>query len=125
MFEFVLTDKDYSDTCPKGTICAQSIKAGTEVVRDTKIEVVVSLGTKEFDIRNVKNLKEEEALLELLKQGFLYENIVIEEIQDAGQEYGVVVRQEPEYGEKVTAEAVVTITVNRYKDNSTSSNFNR
>ena len=125
MFEFVLTDKDYSDTCPKGTVCAQSVKAGTEAVRDTKIEVVVSLGTKEFDIRNVKNLKEEEALLELLKQGFLYENIVIEEIQDVGQEYGVVVRQEPEYGEKVTAEAIVTITVNRYKDNSSTSNSNR
>ena len=125
MFEFVLTDKDYSDTCAKGTVCAQSVKAGTEVVRDTKIEVVVSLGTKEFDIRNVKNLKEEEALLELLKQGFLYENIVVEEIQDPSQEYGVVIRQEPEYGEKVTAEAIVTITVNRYKDNSSSSNSNR
>ncbi len=125
MFEFVLSTKDYSDTCAKGTVCAQSLKAGTEVVRDTKIEVIISLGSKEFDIRNVKSLKEEEAILELLKQGFLYENIHIESIQDPGQDYGVVIRQEPEYGEKVTAESVVTITVNRYKDNASSSNSSR
>ncbi len=121
MFEFVLLDKDFSDTCAKGTVCAQSVKAGTEVARDTKVEVVISLGRKEFEIRNVKTLKEDEAILELLKQGFLYENILIEEIQDANQEYGVVIRQEPEYGEKVTAEAVVKIAVNRYEDNTSSS----
>ena len=43
----------FSDKYAKGQICAQSLAEGTQVVRDTKIEVTISLGPKEVKIANV------------------------------------------------------------------------
>ena len=122
MFEFVLLKKEYSNDCPKGTVCGQSLKAGTEAVRDTKIEVIISLGAKEFNIANVKGLSEQEAKLELLKQGFLYENIKVLEKYDEDSDAGVVLEQMPKFGESVNAEAVVEIYINSYKGDTSSSN---
>lgn len=127
MFEFVLKDKEYSNDYARGTVCAQSIKEGTQAARDTKIELVISLGPKEFEIANVKDHTEQEAVLELLKQGFLRENIKILEKYDEDSEPGVVLKQVPESGETINAEAVVEIYINSYKgeDNpSTSSDSN-
>ena len=53
--------------------------------------------------------------MELLKQGFLYENIEVVEKYDADKEPGMVLEQSPEYGEKTTVEAVVRIYVKSYK----------
>ena len=115
MFEFVLTDKAYSDECPKGTVCAQSVEAGKESPRDTKIAVTISLGSKEFSIANLKGMDEETAKFELLKQGFLYENIKVLEKYDEDSEPGTVIEQSPKYGEKVNSEVVVEIYINSYK----------
>lgn len=122
MFEFVLKDKAYSDSCPKGTVCGQSVEAGTQSPRDTKIEVTISLGPKEFAIANLKGMDEESAKLELLKQGFLYENIKVLEKYDEDSEPNTVIEQSPKYGEKVNSEAVVEIYINSFKGNDTSSN---
>lgn len=116
MFEFVLVDKSYSNDCPKGTVCAQSIKAGNEAVRDTKIELTVSLGPKEISIANLKGLTEQEAKFELLKQGFLYENIKVLEKYDEDSEPETVLEQVPKYGEKVNTEVMVEIYINSYKE---------
>ena len=121
MFEFVLVDKAYSNDYARGTVCAQSVEAGTEAVRDTKIELTISLGPKEFKIANVEELSEQEALLELLKQGFLRENIIIREKEDTDSTPGIVLSQSPEYGETVNAEAIVEIYVNSYKGDDVSS----
>ena len=121
MFEFILKDKEYSDSCPKGTVCAQSVNAGTQSPRDTKIEVVISLGPKEFAIANLKGMDEDSAKLELLKQGFLYENIKVLEKFDEDSEPGTVIEQSPKYGEKVNSEAVVEIYINSYKGEGTAS----
>lgn len=121
MFEFVIADKAYSNDCPRGTVCEQSIKAGNEAVRDTKIEVTISLGSKEISIANLKGLDEQEAKLELLKQGFLYENIKITEKYDPDSEPGVVIQQVPEYGEKVSTEVVVEVYINSFKEDDASS----
>ena len=122
MFEFVLSKKEYSNECPKGTVCGQSLKAGSEAIRDTKIEITISLGAKEFNIANVKDLSEQEAKLELLKQGFLYENIKVLEKYDEDSEPGVVLEQTPRFGESVNAEAVVEIYINSYKGDTSSLN---
>ena len=128
MFEFVLKGKEYSNDCARGTVCAQSLKKDTLAVRDTKIELIISLGPKEFEIANVKGHTEQEAILELLKQGFLRENIIPKDKYDADSEPGVVLKQVPEYGETVNAEAKVEIYINSYKgeeNSSTSSKPNR
>ena len=119
MFEFVIKGKEFS-SLPKGTICKQSKKSGTEAVRDTKIEVTISLGPKEINIAKLKGLTEAEAKLELLKQGFLYENIKVEEKYDEDSQPGVVLEQYPEYGDKVSTDIAVEIIVNSYEGDTSS-----
>ena len=121
MFEFVIKGVEFSDDCPKGTICQQSLKSGTEAVRDTKIEVVISMGPKEISIANLMGFTEDEAVLELLKQGFIYENIKILEKYDEDSEPGTVIDQNPKYGDKVNTSVAVEIYINSYTGDTSSS----
>lgn len=121
MFEFVIVDKSFSSQYPKGTICAQSIAPNNAVERDTKIELTVSLGSQEVKIANVIGLSETDAKLELLKQGFLYDNIVVKEKYDADREPATIVDQEPERGTSVSTDIKVIIYINSYKGEDTSS----
>ncbi|MBR7132376.1 MAG: PASTA domain-containing protein [Clostridia bacterium] len=119
MFEFVITDKSFSNDYPKGTVCTQSVAAGSEVKRDTEIEVVISLGPSEIKIANLRGLTEDEAKLELLKQGFLYENIEVLEKYDEDKAPGIVLSQEPEYGNSVSTDVAVKIYINSYEGEET------
>ena len=101
MFKFIIVDKEFSDEYPKGTVCSQSVApGGAGAPRDTEIELVISLGSKEIKMPNVIGMTPDEAKFELLKAGFIYENI-----DDSSTKYvkdkdpGVVVDQVPEYGE--------------------------
>lgn len=131
MFEFSISSKTFSDQYPKGAICSQSVAAGGDgVVRDTKIELVISLGPKEIKIANLKGLEELEAKMELLKQGFIYDNIEVLEKYDEDLTPGVVIDQEPKYGEKVSTDVGVKIYINSYQgdeseDNNSSDSNNR
>ncbi len=120
-FEFVIKGNEYSDKFPRGQICAQSVAEGTGVVRDTKIELTISLGPKEIKIANVVGLDETNAKLELLKQGFLYDNIEVLEKYDEDREPGSVLEQEPKYGTQVSAYSAVKIYINSYKGSTDSS----
>ncbi len=113
-FEIVIKNKVYSSSYAKGQICEQSIAKGTEVENETKIEVVISLGPKEFKMPNIVGLDEANAKIELLKAGFLYDNIIVLDKYDANQKPGVILAQEPEFGKKVNADMVVTIYKNSY-----------
>ena len=114
-FKFSIKGKEYSDKYARGMICAQSVEKGKEVQKETEIQVTISLGPKEIAVANVIGLDEMSAKMELLKQGFLYENIEVVEREDPTKESGMVIVQTPEYNEKVTAEAVIRIEVNSYK----------
>jgi len=114
-FEFIIKRKEYSDKYPKGTICWQSVKANTGAARNTKIQLAISLGPKETKIANLSGLEEDAAKMELLKQGFLYDNIIVEEKYDEDRDPGVVVDQYPKYGEMVNTELTVTIYINSYE----------
>ena len=119
-FEFIIKDKEYSDKYQRGQICAQSVAEGTGVVRDTKIELTISLGPKEIKIANVVGLDETSAKLELLKQGFLYDNIEVLEKYDEDHDPGVVLEQEPKYGTQISADSAVKIYINSYTESSES-----
>lgn len=114
-FKFVIKDKAYSDKHERGTICKQSVKAGTEVENETEIQVTISLGPKEIKVANVVGFDEMSAKMELLKQGFLYENIEVVEKYDSEAEPAIVLEQLPKHGEKVNTETVVRIYVNSYE----------
>lgn len=123
-FKFTIKGKEYSDKFERGMICAQSVAKGTPVENETEIQVTISLGPKEIKVANVVGLDEMSAKLELLKQGFLYDNIEVVEKYDSEAEPGIVLEQDPAFGDSVTAESVIRIYVNSYKgdDNSDDSN---
>lgn len=120
-FEFVIKSNEYNDKFQRGQICAQSVAEGSAVARDTKIELTISLGPKEIKIANVVGLDEINAKLELLKQGFLYDNIEVLEKYDEDREPGTVIEQEPKYGTQVSAYSAVKIYINSYTGNTDSS----
>ncbi len=115
-FIFILKDtKVYSSDFARGKICKQSVKKGTEVKKETKIELTISLGSKEFKMPNVVGLDEQTAKLELLKAGFLYENIKVLEKYDENSEPGKILEQTPEYSKKVNSDILVSIYKNTYE----------
>lgn len=111
-FTITVKDKVFSDKYSKGTICEQSVKAGEDVEKGTEIQLTVSMGPQEIKITNVIGLDENEAKMELLKQGFIYENIHVEEFSDSEAKYGKIVKQEPEFGTSTNTDIAVTIYVN-------------
>lgn len=114
-FDIKIKGKEYSDTFERGEICDQSVAAGSEVQFNTEIQVTISLGPREIKLADVTGLEETEAKLELLKQGFLYENIEVVKKYDTEGKPGVVLEQSPVYGEAVNTESVVRIYVNSYQ----------
>ncbi len=123
-FKITVSDKKFSDKYPRGTVCSQSVEAGTQVTKNTEVSVVISLGPSKVKIANLKGLTKEETLLELLKQGFMYENIEFIDKYDSDALPGVVLEQKPEYGEEVGIESAIEVYVNSYlgddEDNSDS-----
>jgi hypothetical protein len=119
LFEFVIVDKAFSDKIAKGKVVSQSVAAGSEVERETKIELVISLGTKEIKMPNLMGMTEDEAKFELLKQGFIFENINPDKNADytkydSAADPGVVVEQSPAYGEVVNTDIAVIFYINSY-----------
>ncbi len=113
-FKFSIKGKEYSDKYGRGQICSQSIAADTAVKNETPIEVVISLGPKELKIKDVLGFDETGAVVELLKQGFLFENIEIVHREDPTKEPETVIGQFPEPGETVTLESYIRLEINDY-----------
>ncbi len=118
-FKLVIADKAFSDKYPAGTICAQSVAAKSQVKKDTVIELTISAGPKEIKMPSVKSFEKQEAILELLKQGFLYKNIKVLEQYDENAKPDTVLEQEPKAGSKVSTDIAVEIYINSYKGDET------
>ncbi len=119
MFEFSISDKAYSDTAAKGTIISQTVAAKSEVERGTKINFVISLGKKEIVMPRLIDKTKDEAILELLKCGFMYEFINSDKDKDytkSDEERtpNVVILQYPEPGTLVSADIAVEFYINSY-----------
>ncbi|MBQ3816912.1 MAG: PASTA domain-containing protein, partial [Clostridia bacterium] len=113
-FDFVIKGKEYSDKYVKGTIISQTVAPGTNVEKGTTVEVIISLGAKQIKIANVVGLDETEAKMELLKQGFLYDNIEVIQKYNPDKKPGIIIEQEPKYGSSINTEMVVKIYINSY-----------
>lgn len=114
-FVFSIKGKEYSEDYARGEICEQSVAPNTSVQNETAIQVTISLGPKEIKVKDVTGLEEQDAIMELLKQGFLYENIEVVHREDPSKEPDVVISQTPEKNEKVTLESFIRIEINDYK----------
>ena len=121
-FEFVIVDKQFSDKVARGKICSQSVKENADVAKDTKIELVISLGPSEIELESVTGKTEKEAIETLLKQGFLYENIVVEHQYNENKAAEKIIAQEPKAGGKVSADSRITIYVNDFTGSASQEN---
>ncbi len=106
--------KEYSDKYAKGMVCKQSVAEGAQVEKETEIVLTISLGSPEVKVPNVLDLDESSAKIELLKQGFLYENIEVVEKYDVESKPGIVLQQDPKAGTTASTEILVRIYINSY-----------
>ncbi len=94
----------------KDVVEAQRTQAGTKVPEGTIVQVVLSKG-KLIEIPNLENNDFMEARDTLIDAGFLRGNIKLVEEPDETVEEDLVIRTEPEAGEFVTADEIITIYV--------------
>ncbi len=114
VFVFVVKRWEYSDQ-PRGTVYSQSVAKDTRVKKETEIELVLSLGPKDFKMPSVINKTENDAKLELLKSGFIYENIEVMEKYDEEAMPNQIIEQYPAAGTQVNGNMAVKIYINTYK----------
>ena len=112
--KFKVSSKQYSEEYAKGQIISQSPKADEVIEVGTTVEVVVSLGPSTTTMISVVGLDKETALLELLKAGYSYENIIFEEKYDDTATPGVVIETTPEQESRTNLDTKVVITLNSY-----------
>ncbi len=111
----------YSDDYERGYIIDQEPKSTDSVKKGTEIRVTVSAGSQKVAVPNVVGKTKEEAISELLKQGFLYENIKVLEVYDSTKNKNIVVETEPAAKTKISRDEMVTIRVNAYQPTASSS----
>ena len=101
-----------TDDSEKGTILSQSVTKDDKVEKGTEITLEVSIGNGTVKVPDVVDMLEDDAIIELCKSGFMYQNIVVQEVYDANEKGGVVLEQSIESGEKVVEFAMIRIKVN-------------
>ena len=114
-FKVQISGKEYNDRYQRGQICAQSVKAGTEAAYKTVIEITISLGPKEISMPGLVGKSKNDAVTELLKRGFLYENIKLIGNEDKGKKPGSVTDQKPASGTKISLDDTVILDIAYYE----------
>ena len=110
--DFKIVWERKTDDSEKGTILSQSIAKGEKVEPGTEIKLEVSIGNGTIRVPDVEDMLRDEAIIELCKSGFMYQNIVIQEVYDTDQKGGMVLEQSIKAGDKVTEFAMIRIKVN-------------
>ncbi len=113
-FKFEIASTEFSDSIPVGAVVSQDVKNGTQVKKGTVIKLTISSGSKTVKMPSLQGLKPEEAILTLLKNGFLYSNIEIdkESMLDEDKKLGVTINQEPKAGTTVSRFENVKVYIN-------------
>ncbi|MEU1051516.1 Stk1 family PASTA domain-containing Ser/Thr kinase [Streptomyces sp. NPDC005876] len=100
------------DTCeeqPKGKICSQTPDEGTEVDKQSTVELVVSTGAPKVDVPDVEGLTYAEAESALKDKGFEVEK----KTQESTETPDTVIAQDPDGGTSKEKGSTVTVTVAR------------
>jgi serine/threonine protein kinase len=104
--------KEYNDDVPAGTIISQTPAQGKKSSKGDVIKVVVSLGKEKFEMPDVVDMEEKDAIIALMRFGFRYENITIVERYDAKASPRAVLETDPEEGTEIIADMKITVYVN-------------
>ncbi len=113
-FRFSIKGKEYSNK-KAGTVCAQSIAAGTPVENGTEIELTISLGPKEIKMIDVVGKEYQDVIPLLWDLGILYDNVEIVVVYDPTSVNGLILEQYPAAGSSITTEEHIRIHVNEVK----------
>jgi beta-lactam-binding protein with PASTA domain/tRNA A-37 threonylcarbamoyl transferase component Bud32 len=100
----------FSSTVPKGLVISSNPKSGTQVKRDTLVDLVVSKGIETFDLASYVGKNGEQALNELTTRGF---NVTPTYIYDEVVMPGEVISQKPVAGVALPAGATVEIFISK------------
>ncbi|WP_217163263.1 Stk1 family PASTA domain-containing Ser/Thr kinase [Streptomyces sp. AC512_CC834] len=100
---------------PKGNICSQDPKQGTNVEKKSTVNLVVSTGAPKVAVPNVIDKNVDEATQRLEDKGFEVETKQTESSQDEG----TVLSQDPEPGEEREKGSTVTLEVAKAEEKAT------
>ena len=119
-FKITISEHIYSDNYKAGCICSQSIDPYDNDKKNTKpkgteIKVVVSLGSEKIKVPSLVDKTKDEALLELFRLGFAYENITVTTSTDPSAEPDAVLHQEPSAGQMISRDEKIEIDINDFK----------
>ena len=121
VFKFSVSGKRYDNQVPKGAIIEQSVKANTNVHKDTEITVVVSLGPQNVTVPSVKGKTKDEAIIALLNAGFLYDNIDITDKWDDTATPLKAIETDPAVGAKANVDGKIYLYINSFTGESETS----
>ncbi|MGV9389369.1 Stk1 family PASTA domain-containing Ser/Thr kinase [Streptomyces olivaceus] len=100
---------------PKGNVCEQNPKQGTEVEKKTSVSLVVSTGAPKVAVPNVIDDNVDDATQELKDKGFEVETKQTESSQDEG----TVLGQDPDPGTEKEKGSTVTLEVAKAEEKAT------
>lgn len=114
--DLVLTFKQQEcEDQPKGNICAQDPKQGTDVDKESTVNLVVSTGAPKVAVPNVIDKNIDEAKKQLEDKGFEVETKQTESSQDEG----TILSQNPDPGKELEKGSTVTLEVAKAEEKAT------
>ena len=111
VFTFEVVNKKFSDQYPRGYVLEQTPNTEQSVKKGTIIQLVLSLGPQKVAVPDVMGKDSDEAVLELLKKGFAYENIEILKDYSSNKKEDTVVSVEPGVNQKIDADTRIVLRV--------------
>lgn len=117
---FEIVEKRYSDKYDRGFIIEQKQTSDQTVKKGSTIQIVVSLGPAKVKVPDVTGKTANEAIFELMKQGFAFNNIEDVDGYSADAAPNVVIRTEPAAGTAVDNDTRIILYINTQTTTSSS-----
>ncbi len=108
----IMKEEVYDENVPAGEIISQATDAGKEVAKNSRVEVVVSLGPKPevIPMPDLTNKSKDEALAALSQLGFVAE---VEEKNDDNIPVGAVISTDPAKDAQLTKDTEITLYISK------------
>ncbi|MBQ0083961.1 MAG: PASTA domain-containing protein [Clostridiales bacterium] len=115
VFEITNEVTEYNDDYDRGYIIDQEPKKDQNVKKGTEIKVKISADSQKGAVPSLAGKTQGDAIFELLKEGFLYDNITVLNVNNANKPTGVVIETEPVERTKISRSAGIVLRVNAYE----------
>ena len=111
----IMKEEVYDENIPAGEIISQTVEAGTERTKGSRVEVVVSLGPQPtvIPMPDLQNKTREEALAALSQLGFSSETVEIVEKNDDNVPVDSVISTEPAKDSQLTKDTKITLYISK------------